>query len=426
MPPHPSTDLKFAECVTPEDLEPANLPVGEAVGEAAPRPDGGSTDSLSGRTVLFVDDEAFFLTSMVQGMRDLAPGLEVLTASDGIAALEVLDRRPVEIVVTDIHMPRLDGFGLIAELIGRETDVNVIVLSAYGLPNLPEIGSIECLEKPLDFDELLGVLVKTIHRRTNSRLRGVSLFGLLRIIEIERSEAAIRVQSHAQVAWLYVHAGRLVHAKSALGTGVVVATQALQWTEPRVEIHLLPRGCERSMDVSLADVLFDAARVDIMDSGAFDFAPLLSLPVPADQRPAPRPAPTQPPTDAAHLAATNTGNMSNIQESLKKASELSGTLGVALVDYGSGMTLGTHGSGINLDIAAAGNMNVMRAKQNVMTELGIKGGIEDILITLESQYHLIRPIGTTMFLYLAIDRKNGNLAQARLKLGKIAEELEVD
>jgi predicted regulator of Ras-like GTPase activity (Roadblock/LC7/MglB family) len=118
--------------------------------------------------------------------------------------------------------------------------------------------------------------------------------------------------------------------------------------------------------------------------------------------------------------------MSNIQESLAKVSELSSTLGVALVDYGSGMTLGTHGSGINLDVAAAGNMNVMRAKQNVMTDLGIKGGIEDILITLDSQYHLIRPVGATMFLYLAIDRKSGNLAQARLKLGKVAEELEVD
>jgi predicted regulator of Ras-like GTPase activity (Roadblock/LC7/MglB family) len=118
--------------------------------------------------------------------------------------------------------------------------------------------------------------------------------------------------------------------------------------------------------------------------------------------------------------------MSNIKESLQKASDLSGVLGIALVDYASGMTLATLGSGVNLDVAAAGNMNVMRAKQQVMQELGIKGAIEDILITLEPQYHLIRPVGQSLFLYLALDRKNANLAQARLKLAKIGEELVVD
>ena len=376
------------------------------------------TEELSGRVVLFVDDETFFLTSMVQGLRDLAPGLEVLTAPDGIAALEVIDRQPVEIVVTDIHMPRLDGLGLIAELISREAEVSVVVLSAYEQPNLRDHDTIECLEKPLDFDHLIGTLVKTIRRRSKGLLRGVSLFGLLRIIEVERSEAAIRVQQHAQVAWLYIHAGRLVHAKSEAGTGLEIAAQALGWTNPRVEIHLLPRGSERSMNVSIADILFDVAGFDDSSFAPPDFAPLLSLEIRAD---------TLPPTAVTNeLITRKEQHMSNIKESLQKASDLAGTLGIALVDYASGMTLGTFGSGINLDVAAAGNTNVMRAKQNVMQDLGIKGGIEDILITLDTQYHLIRPVGETLFLYLALDRKVANLAQSRLKLAKIGQDLELD
>jgi predicted regulator of Ras-like GTPase activity (Roadblock/LC7/MglB family) len=118
--------------------------------------------------------------------------------------------------------------------------------------------------------------------------------------------------------------------------------------------------------------------------------------------------------------------MENTQQTLEMANEITGMLGAALVDFESGMTLGVVGTGIDLEIACAGNMEVMRAKTRVMTQLGIKGGIEDILITLESQYHLLRPVGPMLFLYLALQRKNANLAMARRQLGNIAAELHVD
>jgi DNA-binding response OmpR family regulator len=374
------------------------------------------TGELNGRTVLLVDDEAFFLSSVVEGLREVAPGLEVLTARDGIAALDVLDQQPVEIVVTDIHMPRLDGFGLIAEIINREVDVNVIVLTAYDRPHLRDRDrlAIECLEKPLDFAQLVGALVGIVRRRASAQLRGVSLIGLLQALEIERGEAAIRVQHTEQVVWIYIHEGRLVHAKSEMQVGLA---QALRWEKPRVEVHLLPRGIERSMDLSITEAILEAARVQDEHAELLDFDLPLDSPTPTDQ---PQPVATASDPDLEKH------NMGNIKESLQKSTDLTGTLGIALVDYASGMTLATLGSGVNLDVAAAGNMNVMRAKQQVMQELGIKGGIEDILITLETQYHLIRPVGQSMFLYLALERKNANLAQARIKLQKIGQELVVD
>ncbi len=365
------------------------------------------TGELNGRAVLLVDDEAFFLTSVVEGLRAVAPGLEVLTAPDGIAALELLDRRPVEIVVTDLHMPRLDGFGLIAELINLEADVNVVVLTAYDRPNLRDNDrlSIECLEKPLDFDQLIATLVAIIRRRANYQLRGVSLIGLLQALELERGEAAIRVQHDAQVVWIYIHGGRLVHVKAADGTGLAFAALALRWAKPRVEVHLLPRGSERSMDTGITEAILDAARAEDEHLAPDDFDFSLNL-LTTDHHEEPI--------------------MNNIKESLKKSTDLAGILGIALVDYASGMTLGTLGTGIDLEVAAAGNMSIMRAKQAVMNELGIKGGIEDILITLDSQYHILRPVGNSLFLYAALDRKSANLALARMKMAKIGEELEVE
>ena len=59
-------------------------------------------------------------------------------------------------------------------------------------------------------------------------------------------------------------------------------------------------------------------------------------------------------------------------------------------------------------------------------KLGLEDKIEDILITLAGQYHLIRMVGTSMFLYVALDRKNANLAMARKDLESIEKHLEID
>jgi hypothetical protein len=82
----------------------------------------------------------------------------------------------------------------------------------------------------------------------------------------------------------------------------------------------------------------------------------------------------------------------NIDTALKEAMSIAGAVGVALVDYDSGMSLGTSGGGewLDLEIAAAGNTEVVRSKLRVMSALGLNDSIEDILITLHRQYHLIR------------------------------------
>ncbi|MFI8205022.1 hypothetical protein [Streptomyces sp. NPDC085937] len=124
--------------------------------------------------------------------------------------------------------------------------------------------------------------------------------------------------------------------------------------------------------------------------------------------------------------------MATVEVSLKDVmTVVEGALGAAVVDYSSGMALGTLGGGKDLDltVAAAGNTDVIRAKVRTMELLGLTGQIEDILITLESQYHLIRLVtgrsGNGLFLYLVLDKSRSNLAMARHQLKRIEEQLEV-
>lgn len=121
--------------------------------------------------------------------------------------------------------------------------------------------------------------------------------------------------------------------------------------------------------------------------------------------------------------------MADLDTSLKDAMTIEGAIGVALVDYTSGMTLGVMGGGGELDltVAAAGNTDVVRAKMRTLELLNLPDSIEDILITLDSQYHLIRPIssreGRGLFLYLALSRSRANLGLARHQLRRVEADL---
>jgi hypothetical protein len=122
--------------------------------------------------------------------------------------------------------------------------------------------------------------------------------------------------------------------------------------------------------------------------------------------------------------------MGNVDVILKDAMQIDGAIGAALVDYESGMTLGqSGGSMFNLEVAAAGNTDVVRSKLRTMEALGIHESIQDILITLETQYHLIRLLsssnGTGLFLYLALRKDAANLAMARHQLANLERRLEI-
>lgn len=117
--------------------------------------------------------------------------------------------------------------------------------------------------------------------------------------------------------------------------------------------------------------------------------------------------------------------MANINDTLSSIMSIDGVICTALVDSKSGMVLGQAGSGLDMELAAAGNTEVVRAKLRTMDSLKLNDSIDDILITLGKQYHIIRPSAAHagLFLYVVLDKARSNLALARRKVQDVESSL---
>ena len=101
--------------------------------------------------------------------------------------------------------------------------------------------------------------------------------------------------------------------------------------------------------------------------------------------------------------------------------DVSGVIASAVVDMESGMTLAakSNRSDFDLTVASAYNSELVKQKLKIMKALGLKASLEDMLLTLSDQIHLIKLMPATgSFLYLAADRAQTNLAILRTAVNK--------
>lgn len=224
-------------------------------------------------------------------------------------------------------------------------------------------------------------------------------------------------------------------AKAAKAPAKAVRTKAPVALETEVEELLLDEPLDD-------DAVLAPSHDPVCEPVASAFAAVASAPggnIETLERPetlvAPEPVRVPVPTPAPRTDGDKTPKRSDtimsIDSKLAECMEIDGAMAVALVDSSSGMAIATAGNprGLDLNVAAAGSTNVLKAKQATLKELGIEEEIEDVLITLTSHYHLIRPLtdesGKGLAVYLILDKAKANLAMARFKLTKIEKDLTV-
>ncbi len=119
--------------------------------------------------ILVVDDEESTRTGLSKILDK--SGYKVLTAKDGVDALEKLKEDPCDLVITDMKMPQMDGIKLLKEIKQTNPKVGVIIVTAYGEVDsyleAMNLGAFEYLNKPIKVDELKRVITKTLAQTTS-------------------------------------------------------------------------------------------------------------------------------------------------------------------------------------------------------------------------------------------------------------------
>ena len=218
------------------------------------------------RTVLVVDDDA---VARLLYERALAPQLKefaLVVVDNGAAALEVLAARPVEVLVTDLHMPVMNGFELLARVRERHPNMGVIVLSNMDpervADSAPRLGSYRRVAKPISPADLAAQVRAAAEERVQGHIAEVPLAPLLQLLQLEGSTCSLLVRSGARKGRLHFRNGDLVNAYAfELDTdGEPAARHLLAWERATVDFERSLHNHVRSIRTPLAELLIDVAR----------------------------------------------------------------------------------------------------------------------------------------------------------------------
>jgi DNA-binding response OmpR family regulator len=242
------------------------------------------------KTVLIVDDEQSFLLSLRDGLSRHRDRLDLVLAGNGLEAAGVLAQRPVDLLVTDLKLPLMDGFELLAHVSRSHPQIPVIVMTAFGTPEMESrifgLGALTYLEKPLDLDVLEQSIFAALDAGARSIIRGITLAAFLQLVHLEKKSCSLRVRSHGRVAALFVQQGEVFDAEYDALRGTPAALEILAWEECEIEMENVCRRRERQIGERFEFLLMEACR--LKDEGKTSSPP---RPVATAGSPSPPPSP---------------------------------------------------------------------------------------------------------------------------------------
>lgn len=402
------------------------------------------------KRVLLVDDEEPLVWSLSSRLSKARPHCEVHTAYDGEVALRKIQREPYDLLVADVRMPGMSGTELILEARRLQPALPVIIMTAYRTADVQQFAtssSTSFLEKPFEYDRFVQLVDEAMSRPAVGFSGAISVQTLPDIVQLYALSGAtglLQVKHRGDVGQLWFDRGAIVHAAAPGVSGDEAFFDVMHWRSGEFSMRTGQAAPTKTIQATWHELLMESCRrVDEQrreDSGPHRLSGTGWTIVPPpphggaggvddmdwgssfDDRSA------ETPMQHAQPTIDETETSMNIKDSLTKLNALDGFIGACLVDSESGMLLGQEGGGnVNLEIAAAGNTEVVRAKRKTMQNLNLKDQIEDILISLGRQYHIIRPLRSrpTLFYYVALDRQRANLAMARIAIADVEKELNV-
>ena len=219
------------------------------------------------KTVLLVDDDQEMLLALKGGLSKYRDAFAVLLAADGFQAVEKLKRSVISLVVTDLKMPGMDGFELLAHIMEHYPDIPVIIITGYSTPEMEHLahkgGAVGYIAKPFLIKSLAGQIISRLRRESEGgTLHNVSSGMFLQLVEMEQKTCTIRLEDKltGEKGILFFHAGKLLDARANELQGENAAYEIFSWDQVNLSIQ---NGCalkKNRIHSELQHIILEAAR----------------------------------------------------------------------------------------------------------------------------------------------------------------------
>ncbi|MCK5913404.1 MAG: response regulator, partial [Desulfuromusa sp.] len=204
---------------------------------------------------------------------------QVLTAENGREAVDVLRSVPVDLLVTDLKLPEMNGFELLAWTSRHQPQLPVIVMSAFGTPEiearLDKLDTLQFLDKPLDIQMLEEGIFNGLNAGGKSFIRGITLATFLQLMKVEKKNCTLNVSTSEKSASLYVHRGELIDAEFGDLNGLEAALEVVSWNDAEIEMDGICRRQDNVINLSMEHLLIEAFKrkdeaAELEDAGLVD------------------------------------------------------------------------------------------------------------------------------------------------------------
>jgi CheY-like chemotaxis protein len=369
--------------------------------------------------LLIVDDDAIQLRSLARAVGSARRDISVVGALGAREAIALLSKDPIDIVLSDLRMPEMDGFELVAWMQENTPQIAAFAMTAFwdkqAEEKLARLGDIECFTKPLDMASVVHRIDEVLAADFRGHIRNMSAASLLQIIHMDRKTCTLLMATPRKSGKLYIQKGEIVDARSGDSRGEPAALAMLGWPNPSISIDSRCRVSERSIDRSLTYLIMEAMR--LVDETARD----ASTEPAASERAAPRrssilPPPSSEALRAASPPAADTACISQFPLSAMKV------LAVALVHAEGHILARSADETRELAAMAILASNALVELRNAQRHLASGQQIEEVVLTVSGLCYVIKPLASRddAFVLLVFNPRDTSLAIRRADLEELA------
>jgi len=219
------------------------------------------------KKILIVDDDQEMLLALQSGFGKYQDSFRIQVAKDGIEAVEQLKLETISLVVTDLKMPRMDGFALLQHIMEHYPDIPVIIITGYSTPKMEKLarqgGAVGYIAKPFMLDNLARQIMATLRKESEGgTLHSVSSGIFLQLMEMEQKTCTIRLENqNSQIKGvLFFRNGELLDARVNHIQGKDAAYEIFAWDTVTISIQNVCPKMENKIQSELQPLILEATR----------------------------------------------------------------------------------------------------------------------------------------------------------------------